>query len=63
MAKQDDTLPDEATPTSAPKPDHHLVVVHPFDGYRRGDPITDAKAIAALQPHHLSHHCRKVFPK
>lgn len=44
-------------------PDFHLVVVHPFDGRKKGEKITDAAVIAAMQDHHMNHHCRKVFPQ
>jgi len=50
-------------PVAPAKPDFHLVVVHPFDDYSRGEKIVDAAVITALQTHHLSHHCRKVFPQ
>jgi hypothetical protein len=50
-------------PVAPANAEFHLVVVHPFEQYQRGQKISDAAVIAALQAHHLSHHCRKVFPQ
>lgn len=53
----------DETVVTAPKAkaDFHLIVVHPFDDYQRGQKIDDAGVITDLEAHHLSHHCRKVF--
>lgn len=44
----------------AKKPDFHLVVVHPFGDYRRGDPITSASEIKAVMSGENKHHVHKV---
>lgn len=41
-------------------PDFHLVVIHPFGDYQRGDRITDPAIIAAVMEGENAHHCHKV---
>jgi len=55
----------EETVVTAPKAkaDFHLVVIHAFDGRKKGEKITDADVIAEMQSHHLDHHCRKIAPQ
>lgn len=51
---------------AAPKaatPDYHLVVIHPFGDYRRGDPIADAAEIAAVLDGDNKHHVHKIAPQ
>jgi hypothetical protein len=59
MGKQTDAQLEEAAQSSAL--DHHLVVVHPFGDYRRGDAIKDPAEIAAVLAGENAHHCRKVI--
>lgn len=54
-------MADEKAPVVPAKPDFHLIVIHPFGDYQRGDKITDASVIAAMEESHADHHCRKVF--
>ncbi len=53
---------DDASEAPA-RPEFHLVVVHPFGEYRRGDPITDAAEIAAVMGGENSHHVHKTIPQ
>lgn len=59
MGKQTDAQLKDAAQT----PDHHLVVVHPFGDYRRGDAITAPAEIAAVLAGENAHHCRKIIPQ
>jgi hypothetical protein len=45
------------------KPDFHLVVVHPFGDYERGDKITDAEAIAAVMAGESHRSVTRVIPQ
>lgn len=56
-------MADEKQPAAPAKPDHHLVVVHPFGEYRRGDAIADADEIATVLAGENAHHCRKILPQ
>jgi hypothetical protein len=56
-------MADEKQVPAVKAPDHHLVVMHPFGKYRRGDVITDADEIEAVKAgdnHRLAH---KIFPQ
>lgn len=56
-------MADEKTPVVPAKPDFHLVVIHPFGEYARGDKITDADAIAAVLVGESSRSVTRVFPQ
>ena len=58
-----DKVADAPEKASAPAPEHHLVVIHPFGNYRRGDTITEYELIEAVKAGENAHHCHKVFPK
>lgn len=62
MGKQTDAQLD-AQPDLPASPDNHLVVVHPFGQYRRGDAIRNPDEIAEVLSGENAHHCRKVFPQ
>lgn len=59
MAKDKDTAADVQ---AAPTPEHHLVVIHPFGDYKRGDRITEADEIEAIKASENAHHLHKVIP-
>lgn len=42
------------------KPDYALVVIHPFGDYQRGQKVTDADEIDAINASDNRHHCNKV---
>ena len=44
-------------------PDYHLVVIHPFDGYAKGQKIENAATIASILSSDNASSCHKVFPK
>ncbi len=50
-------------PATQAAPEHHLVVVHPFDAFRRGDIITEPAMIELVKSGPNSHHCHKVQPQ
>lgn len=56
-------LDSEPAPASEQAPEPVLVVIHPFGDYRRGDQITNADDIAAIESSENAHHCRKAFPQ
>lgn len=56
-------MADEKQPAVPAKPDFHLVVVHPFGDYARGDKVTDAAEIAALLAGENSRSLTRVFPQ
>lgn len=58
MAKQDAEVVQDAAAV-----EHHLVVIHPFGQYKRGDRITDADQIEAVKSGDNAHHAHKVFPQ
>jgi hypothetical protein len=41
-------------------PDFHLIVVHPFGSYTRGQKITDFNEVESIKASANSHHCNKV---
>lgn len=49
--------------TNFEQPEHHLVVIHPFGDYKRGDIITEAAEIDTVKSEENAHHCHKVHPK
>lgn len=59
MAKDQDTA---SAVQAAPAPEHHLVVIHPFGDFKRGDLITDADQIDAIKASENAHHLHKVTP-
>ena len=65
MAKQVETSVEEtavAVAPSAPAPAHHLIVIHPFASFQKGELINDADKIADVLAGENAHHCNRVFP-
>jgi hypothetical protein len=56
-------MADEKQPAVPAKPDFHLVVVHPFGDYARGDKVTDAAEIAAVMAGESHRSVTRVFPQ
>lgn len=56
-------MADEKTPVAPAKPDFHLVVIHPFGEYARGDKIIDADTIAAVMAGESHRSVTRVFPQ
>lgn len=54
---------EKQAPVAPAKPDFHLVVTHPFGDYARGDKITDADAIAAVNAGENHRSVTRVFPQ
>lgn len=53
----------DSAPVEPANAEYHLVVVHPFGEYRRGDPITDANTVATVLNGENRHHVHKTFPQ
>jgi hypothetical protein len=43
-------------------PAHHLIVIHPFASFKKGELITDGEKIADVLAGENVHHCNRVFP-
>jgi len=43
-------------------PAFHLVVIHPFGTFEKGERITDGDKIADVNAGENAHHCNKVAP-
>jgi len=52
----------EIVAQDTPAPAHHLIVIHPFASFKKGELISDGEKIADVLAGENAHHCNRVFP-